>query len=38
MANYAVTFMGHTLLCNALGFEQHWYVNGDLIDVWGELR
>lgn len=38
MADYAVTFMGHTLICNALGFEQHRYVNGELIDVWGELR
>jgi hypothetical protein len=38
MSDYAVSFMGHTLICNALGFEQHRYVDGDLVGVWGELR
>ncbi|WP_255171214.1 M14 family zinc carboxypeptidase [Natrononativus amylolyticus] len=38
MADYATSFMGHTLVCNALGFEQRRYVNGDLVDTWGEVR
>ncbi|WP_255170991.1 M14 family zinc carboxypeptidase [Natrononativus amylolyticus] len=38
MSDYAVSFMGHTLICNALGFEQHRYVNDELVGVWGELR
>ncbi|WP_254864254.1 M14 family zinc carboxypeptidase [Halovivax gelatinilyticus] len=38
MADYALSFMGHTLICNALGFEQHRYVDGELVGVWGELR
>lgn len=38
MADYAVTFMGHTLVCNALGFEQRRYVNGELVGTWGEVR
>lgn len=38
MADYTLSFMGHTLICNALGFEQHRYVNGELVGTWGELR
>jgi hypothetical protein len=38
MADYAVSFMGHTLVCNALGFEQRRYVNGELVGTWGEVR
>ncbi|WP_331235978.1 M14 family zinc carboxypeptidase [Natronorarus salvus] len=38
MADYAVSFMGHTMLCNALGFEQRRFVEGELVGTWGELR
>ncbi|EMA45984.1 M14 family zinc carboxypeptidase [Halobiforma nitratireducens] len=38
MADYAVSFMGHTLICNALGFEQRRYVDGELVGTWGEIR
>ncbi|WP_227379162.1 M14 family zinc carboxypeptidase [Haladaptatus halobius] len=38
MADYTLSFMGHTLMCNALGFEQRRYVNGELVGTWGELR
>ncbi|WP_293029970.1 M14 family zinc carboxypeptidase [Natronococcus sp.] len=38
MANYALSFMGHTLLCNALGFEQRRYYDGELIGTWGTVR
>ncbi|WP_254766448.1 M14 family metallopeptidase [Salinilacihabitans rarus] len=38
MADYAVSFMGHTLVCNALGFEQRRYVDGDLVRTYGEIR
>jgi hypothetical protein len=38
MADYSVSFMGHTLLCNALGFEQRRYVDGELVRTYGEIR
>ena len=38
MADYAVSFMGHTLLCNALGFQQRRYVDGELVRTYGEVR
>lgn len=38
MADYAVSFMGHTMLCNALGFQQRRFVEGDLVGTWGEVR
>ena len=38
MGDYAVSFMGHTLLCNALGFEQRRYVAGELVGSYGEIR
>ncbi|QLD84177.1 peptidase M14 [Natronomonas halophila] len=38
MGDYAVSFMGHTLLCNALGFEQRRYFEGELIRTYGEVR
>jgi len=38
MADYAVSFMGHTLLCNALGFQQRRFVEGDLVGTWGDVR
>lgn len=38
MADYTLSFMGHTLICNALGFEQRRYVNGELVGTWGEVR
>jgi hypothetical protein len=38
MADYAVSFMGHTLLCNALGFEQRRYADGEEIRTYGEIR
>lgn len=38
MADYATSFMGHTVLLNALGFEQRRYVDGELVGTWGELR
>lgn len=38
MADYAVSFMGHTLLCNALGFQQRRFVEGELVGTWGEVR
>ena len=38
MADYAVSFMGHTLLCNALGFEQRRYVEGELVGTYGTIR
>lgn len=38
MAEYAVSFMGHTLLCNALGFQQRRFVEGELVGTWGNVR
>ncbi|WP_265110875.1 M14 family zinc carboxypeptidase [Halosolutus halophilus] len=38
MADYAVSFMGHTMLCNALGFEQRRFVAGDRVGTWGDVR
>lgn len=38
MAEYAVSFMGHTMLCNALGFQQRRFVGGELVGTWGEIR
>lgn len=38
MADYAVSFMGHTMLCNALGFQQRRFVGGELVGTWGEVR
>ncbi|WP_368407901.1 M14 family zinc carboxypeptidase [Haloarchaeobius salinus] len=38
MADYAVSFMGHTMLCNALGFQQRRFVEGELVGTWGEVR
>ncbi|WP_049924486.1 M14 family metallopeptidase [Halopiger djelfimassiliensis] len=38
MADYAVSFMGHTLVCNALGFEQRRYVDGELVRTYGDIR
>ena len=38
MADYAVSFMGHTMLCNALGFQQRRFVQGELVGTWGEVR
>ncbi|RKD93996.1 M14 family zinc carboxypeptidase [Halopiger aswanensis] len=38
MADYAVSFMGHTLICNALGFEQRRYRNGELVRTYGKIR
>ncbi|MFD1514367.1 M14 family zinc carboxypeptidase [Halomarina rubra] len=38
MADYAVSFMGHTMLCNALGFQQRRFYEGELVGTWGEVR
>ncbi|SEQ69818.1 M14 family zinc carboxypeptidase [Natrinema salaciae] len=38
LADYALSEMGHTLLCNALDFEQRRYVDGDLVRTVGERR
>ena len=38
MADHALSFMGHTMMCNALGFEQRRFVDGELVGTWGELR
>ena len=38
MADYAVSFMGHTMLCNALGFQQRRFVQDDLVGTWGDVR
>ncbi|MFC6952466.1 M14 family zinc carboxypeptidase [Halorubellus litoreus] len=38
MADYAVSFMGHTMICNALGFQQRRFVEGELVGTWGEVR
>ena len=38
MADYAVSFMGRTLLCNALGVEQRRYVDGELRRTYGSIR
>ncbi|NIC00881.1 M14 family zinc carboxypeptidase [Halobacterium sp. R2-5] len=38
MADYAVSFMGHTLLCNALGFQQRRFVEDELVGTWGDVR
>ncbi|SEW28150.1 M14 family zinc carboxypeptidase [Natrinema salifodinae] len=38
MADYSLSFMGHTLVCNALGFEQRRYREGELIRTYGEIR
>ncbi|WP_245758085.1 M14 family metallopeptidase [Natronobacterium haloterrestre] len=38
MADYSVSFMGHTLLCNALGFEQRRFRNGEEIRTYGQIR
>ncbi len=35
MADYAVSFMGHTLLCNALGFVQRRLRDGELVRSYG---
>jgi hypothetical protein len=35
MAGYAVSFMGHTLLCNALGFIQRRLRDGELVRTYG---
>lgn len=35
MANYALSFMGHTLLCNALGYVQRRYRDGELVRTYG---
>jgi hypothetical protein len=35
MEDYAVSFMGHTLLCNALGFVQRRMRNGELLRIYG---
>jgi hypothetical protein len=35
MADYAVSFMGHTLLCNALGFVQRRLRDGDVVGSYG---
>jgi hypothetical protein len=38
MADYAVSFMGHTLLCNALGFVQRRLRDGELVRSYGVER
>jgi hypothetical protein len=38
MADYAVSFMGHSMLCNALGFQQRRFAGGELVGTWGEVR
>ncbi|ELZ13471.1 peptidase M14 carboxypeptidase A [Halovivax asiaticus JCM 14624] len=38
LADYTLSFMGHTLLCNALGFQQRRYVDGELVGTWGDIR
>jgi len=38
MADYAVSFMGHTMICNALGFQQRRFYEGELVGTWGEVR
>jgi len=38
MADYAVSFMGHTMICNALGFQQRRFVQGELVGTWGDVR
>lgn len=38
MADYAVSFMGHTMICNALGFQQRRFVEDELVGTWGEIR
>ncbi|QLG51207.1 M14 family metallopeptidase [Natrinema halophilum] len=39
MADYALSFLGHTLVCNALGFEQRRYdADGELVRTYGEIR
>ncbi|WP_226483112.1 M14 family metallopeptidase [Natrinema amylolyticum] len=38
MADYSLSFMGHTLVCNALGFEQRRYREGELVRTYGEIR
>ncbi|AGB38719.1 M14 family zinc carboxypeptidase [Natronococcus occultus] len=38
MADHALSFMGHTMMCNALGFEQRRFVEDELVGTWGELR
>ena len=38
MADYALSFFGHTLLCNALGFEQRRYTDGELVGTYGTVR
>lgn len=36
MVDYAVSFMGHTMLCNALGFQQRPFVEGELAGTWAK--
>jgi hypothetical protein len=38
MADYAVSFMGHTMICNALGFQQRRFYESELVGTWGEVR
>ncbi|MFH5801454.1 M14 family zinc carboxypeptidase [Haladaptatus sp. CMAA 1911] len=37
MLEYTTTFLSHTVLTNALGFEQRRYVNGELVETFGTL-
>ncbi|MFC4551375.1 MULTISPECIES: M14 family zinc carboxypeptidase [Halorussus] len=36
LLDYTVAFFGHTLLTNALGYQQNRYVNGDLVGTFGD--
>ncbi|WP_303647880.1 M14 family zinc carboxypeptidase [Haloarchaeobius amylolyticus] len=36
LREYTVSFLGHTVLTNALGFVQKRYVNGDLVKTFGD--
>lgn len=34
LLDYGVEFLGHTIMTNALGYEQHRYVNGEVTEMW----
>ncbi|WP_327053885.1 M14 family metallopeptidase [Halomicrococcus gelatinilyticus] len=38
MLEYTSTFLSHTVLTNALGFEQRRFVDGELVDTFGTLE
>lgn len=36
LLDYGVEFLGHTIMTNALGYEQYRFVDGEMTDLWRE--